>query len=65
MKIDDSPSSFVPNAITRSFFELQTPHCNDPGARGLIFQLFGKECDNRNLRVSENRKTKLLLFNGI
>jgi len=40
-------------------------HCNDPGARGLIFQLFGKECDNRNLRVSENRKTKLLLFNGI
>jgi hypothetical protein len=19
--------------------------CNDPGARGLIFQLFGKECD--------------------
>ena len=27
--------------------------------------ILGKECDIRNLRVSENRKTKLLLFNGI
>jgi len=39
--------------------------CNDPGAEGLIFQLFGKECDIRNLSVNEDRKTKLLQFNGI
>ena len=27
--------------------------------------ILGKECDIRNLRVSENRKTRLLQFNGI
>ena len=40
--------------------------CNDPGAQGRSFSYtFGKECDIRNLRVSENRKTRLLQFNGI
>ena len=40
-------------------------HCNDPGARGLIFQLFGKECEIRNLNSIEDRNTKLLQFNGM
>ena len=46
-------------------FEGAMDGCNDPGARGLIFQLFGKECEFRNLNAIEDRKTKLFLFNGI
>ena len=52
----------LPHAITT---RRGTVTCNDPGARGLIFQLFGKECEIRNLNSIEDRNTKLFLFNGI
>ena len=56
-----------PFGVTFNFFFLTVfEHCNDPGAQGRSFSYtFGKECDIRNLRVSENRKTRLLQFNGI
>ena len=55
-----------PFGVTFNFFLTDFEHCNDPGAQGRSFSYtFGKECDIRNLRVSENRKTRLLQFNGI
>ena len=55
-----------PFGVTFNFFLIVFEHCNDPGAQGRSFSYtFGKECDIRNLRVSENRKTRLLQFNGI